>query len=72
MDASWVETPEERMKRLQDAVMGVGASGQNEKQTAASDTKLMEDKIKKYRVSLASFNHIILSNPFHSGNDWQR
>ncbi|KAJ6004072.1 hypothetical protein N7499_000136 [Penicillium canescens] len=49
MDASWVETPEERMKRLQDAVMGVGASGQNEKQTAASDTKLMEDKIKKYR-----------------------
>jgi hypothetical protein len=72
MDASWVETPEERMKRLQDAVMGVSASGRNEKQTAASDTKLMEDKIKKYRVSLASFNHILLSNPFHLGNDWQR
>ncbi|KAJ5298002.1 hypothetical protein PENANT_c039G02827 [Penicillium antarcticum] len=49
MDASWVETPEERMKRLQDAVMGVGTSEQTGKQTPATNTKMMEDKIKKYR-----------------------
>ncbi|KAJ5761876.1 uncharacterized protein N7511_005258 [Penicillium nucicola] len=49
MDASWVETPEERMKRLQDAVMGIGTSEQAAKQAPVTKTKMMEDKIKKYR-----------------------
>jgi hypothetical protein len=73
MDASWVETPEERMKRLQDAVMGVGSSEQTGKQSAASNTKLMEDKIKKYRVSLASFDRIFNANSSsHLGYEWQK
>jgi hypothetical protein len=50
MDSSWVETPEERMRRLQDAVMGVGAST-NQDHKGASNAKLMEDQIKKYKVN---------------------
>ncbi|KAJ5186021.1 Protein of unknown function DUF3752 [Penicillium cf. griseofulvum] len=48
MDSSWVETPEERMRRLQDAVMGVGAST-NQDHRGASNAKLMEDQIKRYK-----------------------
>ncbi|KAK4866278.1 hypothetical protein LT330_008619 [Penicillium expansum] len=50
MDSSWVETPEERMRRLQDAVMGVAAStNQPKDHKDASNAKLMEDQIKKYK-----------------------
>lgn len=52
MDSSWTETPEERMRRLQDAVMGVGSStSQTANRTGASNAKLMEEQIKKYKVS---------------------
>lgn len=51
MDSSWIETPEERMRRLQDAVMGVAAStNQPGDHKGASKAKLMEDQIKKYKV----------------------
>ncbi|KGO67523.1 Protein of unknown function DUF3752 [Penicillium italicum] len=50
MDSSWVETPEERMRRLQDAVMGVAAStNQHGDHKGASNAKLMEDQIKRYK-----------------------
>ncbi|KAJ6130979.1 hypothetical protein N7523_001439 [Penicillium sp. IBT 18751x] len=50
LDSSWVETPEERMRRLGDAVMGVGAPS-SDKQPKASSTardQSMEERIKKY------------------------
>lgn len=53
LDSSWVETPEERMRRLGDAVMGVGAPS-SDKQPKASSTardQSMEERIKKYNVS---------------------
>jgi hypothetical protein len=51
MDSSWVETPEERMRRLQDTVMGVAAStNQPEDNKGATKAKLMEDQIKRYKV----------------------
>ncbi|OQE41276.1 hypothetical protein PENCOP_c005G04138 [Penicillium coprophilum] len=50
MDSSWVETPEERMKRLQDAVMGVsGSATQSEDSRGASNARLIEDQIKRYK-----------------------
>ncbi|CAP92792.1 hypothetical protein E8E15_000778 [Penicillium rubens] len=50
MDSSWVETPEERMRRLQDTVMGVAAStNQPEDNKGATKAKLMEDQIKRYK-----------------------
>jgi hypothetical protein len=54
LDSSWVETPEERMRRLGDAVMGVGAPS-SDKQPKASTTardKSMEERIKKFNVSV--------------------
>lgn len=58
VDASWMESPEERMRRLGDEVMGVGASSDNSKQSVSSadaaKAKLMEDKIKKFNVSTGS------------------
>ncbi|EPS29558.1 hypothetical protein PDE_04508 [Penicillium oxalicum 114-2] len=53
VDAAWVETPEERMRRLQDQVMGVGAAPNRSDQRSASTTdvaraKEMEERIKKY------------------------
>ncbi|KAJ5281954.1 Protein of unknown function DUF3752 [Penicillium angulare] len=51
-DSSWVETPEERMRRLGDQVMGVGTSSNNSKERSSkskpANSELMEDKIKKY------------------------
>ncbi|KAJ5951455.1 uncharacterized protein N7479_009868 [Penicillium vulpinum] len=50
MDSSWVETPEERMRRLQDAVMGVCAStNQAADHKVAPNTKKIEEQIKKYK-----------------------
>ncbi|KAJ5129193.1 uncharacterized protein N7515_005232 [Penicillium bovifimosum] len=50
MDSSWVETPEERMRRLQDAVMGVSSSThQATNQVGSSKTKLVAEKIQKYK-----------------------
>ncbi|KAF9240148.1 hypothetical protein DTO013E5_8284 [Penicillium roqueforti] len=50
LDSSWVETPEERMRRLQDAVMGVAASKkQPGDYKGPSNAKMMEDQIKKYK-----------------------
>lgn len=58
VDASWMETPQERMRRLGDEVMGVSApSGTTNKvpastsSTGAARAKSMEDKIKKFQVS---------------------
>lgn len=53
MDSSWVETAEERMKRLQDSVMGVGSSTK-QTQVQGSNTKSKEDQIKRYNVSIDS------------------
>lgn len=53
MDSSWVETPEERMRRLQDAVMGIGASKNQARGEVVSNTKSKEDQIRRYNVSFA-------------------
>ncbi|KAJ5112090.1 hypothetical protein N7532_000135 [Penicillium argentinense] len=53
VDASWVETPEERIRRLEDEVMGVGApsggapQSKSEKKNTTKD-RSMEEKIKKF------------------------
>ncbi|KAJ5348177.1 hypothetical protein N7541_000863 [Penicillium brevicompactum] len=47
MDSSWVESPEERMKRLQDSVMGVGSTTK-QTQVQGSNTKSKEDQIKRF------------------------
>ncbi|KAJ5549732.1 hypothetical protein N7535_002331 [Penicillium sp. DV-2018c] len=50
MDGSWVETPEERMRRLQDAVMGVSSSvDQATHQVGPSKTRLVAENIQKYK-----------------------
>lgn len=56
LDAAWVETPEEKLRRLEDQVMGVGAPSSGAAQSASSNPnaakdKEMEEKIKKYIVS---------------------
>lgn len=57
VDAAWVESPEERMRRLQDEVMGVAASpAKSAKQphtdgASSSATKSMEEKIRNYKVT---------------------
>jgi hypothetical protein len=56
VDATWVETPEERMRRLQDEVMGVGAAPNRAEQRSSSTkdaarAKAMEEQIKKFNVS---------------------
>lgn len=78
MDSSWVESPEERMKRLQDAVMGVGAStAQSGEHT--NNTELKKAQIRQYNVSLAIsprllislgslFNHMFLSQDTNREN----
>ncbi|KAJ5963103.1 hypothetical protein N7481_013408 [Penicillium waksmanii] len=53
LDAAWVETPEEKLRRLEDQVMGVGAPSSGTTQSSASNPnaakdKEMEEKIKKY------------------------
>jgi hypothetical protein len=58
VDAKWVETPEERMRRLQDEVMGVGAAPTRAEQRTsntkdATRNKAMEEQIKKFNVGLA-------------------
>lgn len=52
-DASWVESPEDRIRRLQDEVMGVAATpnARQDTSSAADGAKSMEKKILKYRVS---------------------
>ncbi|KAF7719045.1 Uncharacterized protein PECH_000227 [Penicillium ucsense] len=56
LDAAWVESPEERMRRLQDQVMGVGpAPNRPEHRPSttkdAARAKEMEDRIKQYNES---------------------
>ncbi|KAJ5667548.1 hypothetical protein N7507_003412 [Penicillium longicatenatum] len=52
VDASWVETPEERMRRLGDEVMGVGGpsriSSKPSSTSEARRTQSMEEQIKKF------------------------
>ncbi|KAJ5493454.1 hypothetical protein N7539_002200 [Penicillium diatomitis] len=53
LDAAWVESPEERMRRLQDQVMGVGPAPNRPEQRPsttkdAARAKEMEDRIKQY------------------------
>jgi hypothetical protein len=59
LDAAWVETPEEKLRRLEDQVMGVGAPSSGTTQPSASNPnaakdKEMEEKIKKYNVGFLS------------------
>lgn len=57
VDASWMETPQERMRRLGDEVLGVSSPSGTTKTPASSSranaarAKSMEDKIKKFHVS---------------------
>lgn len=58
VDASWMETPQEKMRRLGDEVMGVSAPSDTTNKVPASTSssgaaraKSMEDKIKKFQVS---------------------
>jgi len=60
MDSSWVETPEERMRRLQDAVMGVSTSTNKPPDQVASNTKSKEDQIRRYNVSSANLVLLLL------------
>ncbi|CEJ56720.1 hypothetical protein PMG11_02919 [Penicillium brasilianum] len=53
VDATWVETPEERMRRLQDEVMGVNAPPNRAEQRPSNTkdavrAKEMEEKIKRF------------------------
>jgi hypothetical protein len=68
MDSAWVETPEERMRRLQDAVMGVGTLTNQPRDQVASNTKSKEDQIKRYNVCFppVSFPCLLHSNPIAS------
>lgn len=56
VDSSWMESPEERMRRLGDEVMGVGAppgdTNQHTPSSRAARAKSMEEKIQQYNVSL--------------------
>ncbi|KAE8383934.1 hypothetical protein BDV23DRAFT_61401 [Aspergillus alliaceus] len=51
IDSSWTETPDEKMKRLQDEVMGVGTVGPSNDQVARSSklSQTMRDSIKRYK-----------------------
>ena len=53
IDSSWTETPEQKMKRLQDKVMGVSTFGANKDQVTrpARASQAMQDRIQKYNVS---------------------
>lgn len=54
VDSSWIETPEERMRRLGDAVMGVGQPSNSPNppvKNNAGQVKSMEEKIKRFQVS---------------------
>lgn len=57
IDSSWTETPQEKMSRLQDQVMGVAAppaSGGQETTAEESKTaEIMRERIQKYNVSQA-------------------
>ncbi|KAJ5740981.1 hypothetical protein N7493_000853 [Penicillium malachiteum] len=51
VDSSWTETPEERMRRLGDEVMGIGNPSSNSDPSAksrSSQAQSMEEKIKKF------------------------
>lgn len=55
VDARWVETPEERIRRLGDEVMGISAPSGVSKQPRTSDAaraKSMEERIKKFNVRI--------------------
>lgn len=62
VDSSWTETPQEKMRRLQDQVMGVAPpsdSGSREK--AADKSKrdeIMRERVQKYNVGYGAFNKI--------------
>lgn len=53
VDSSWVETPEERMRRLGDEVMGVGGHSKSKpsSNSEARRAQAMEEQIKKFNVS---------------------
>lgn len=70
VDAAWVETPEERMKRLQDEVMGITASSaEHAKQqhitnnSASRATKSAEEKIKRHNDITGK--NVRLESPAH-------
>ncbi|KAJ5602173.1 hypothetical protein N7510_011707 [Penicillium lagena] len=49
VDASWTENPEERMKRLQNEVMGVAAVPADRQSAPSKASQSMEEKINKYK-----------------------
>lgn len=55
LDAAWTETPEERMRRLGDEVMGVGKPSTNlakqPPKSGPNKNQSTEEKVKKYNVS---------------------
>jgi hypothetical protein len=68
VDAKWVETPEERMRRLQDEMMGVGAAPNRAEQRTsntkdATRNKAMEEQIRKFNVGFASREWLALLGP---------
>jgi len=74
VDSSWVETPEERMRRLGDAVMGVGSPSSDTKPKASNTAraKSMEGRIKKYNVSIPI---AVISDPalmLATGSEWEK
>lgn len=56
LDAAWTETPEERMRRLGDEVMGVGKPTANPAKSSPSvgpsKDESMEERVRKYNVCL--------------------
>jgi hypothetical protein len=46
-----VENPEERMKRLQNEVMGVAATPEDRQPAPSKASQSIEEEIKKYKVS---------------------
>jgi hypothetical protein len=64
VDSAWTESPQEKMRRLQDQVMGVGAPpapGEGMRDATAEDSKKaeeMRERIQKYNVSIPGIgNH---------------
>lgn len=74
IDTSWTEMPGEKMKRLQDEVMGVtGPAGVNKLGTTNTSRMkgVMEKRMQEYNVSLQAMKALISSKSF-LGHDEER
>ncbi|KAE8376170.1 hypothetical protein BDV26DRAFT_266082 [Aspergillus bertholletiae] len=65
VDSSWTETPEQKMKRLQDKVMGVGTpSAKNDQVTRSTRvSQAMQERIQKYNDAKRKDNTGNVSQP---------